>query len=414
MKSVLTRDNRTKLIATIYNRSTAFIQDIREIHIGKSRISLELQDVSPQIILDTLYVRDAIVHQQRIIHAVKDERELVNYFIGKDILFQGDGQLEQHKARVVSAVKDVVIQMIDTNQIVCNPKGQFYFPMDNFDCFETKIHFELTPIKDDITFFYGTRGLSWHMNYVIVVQGEKCRLKADCIIRNNSGMDLLDAAIHLMDGYVNEMKSSPFNIYSYDESMGRGEVETFSISGHHLLALPERLSIKNGEELLVNYFDISDIRVERIYTFYPHSSQCYVTYNVERHLDCLLPSGIVRVYEEKDQIAFVGESPVKKTLPNQSVRLRSGTTTNLSITNHTEILSKNEDYRYYRVAYTVKNDTNKSEKVHIIHRFDQDNWEMDDFNHDPIEIDGNEITFSMVVPANSTEQLIIEYTGFIP
>lgn len=102
MKSVMTRETRSELITAIFSRGTAFLQDIREIPFGKSRISLELQDVSPQIILDTLFVGDAIVYQQKIIHAIEDVRELLNYFIGKEIMYQGDDQLEQQKHEIAS------------------------------------------------------------------------------------------------------------------------------------------------------------------------------------------------------------------------------------------------------------------------------------------------------------------------
>jgi hypothetical protein len=45
---------------------------------------LELKDVSP--VLDTLFVKDACVHQQQIIHGVENEKKLLTYFIGKEIL----------------------------------------------------------------------------------------------------------------------------------------------------------------------------------------------------------------------------------------------------------------------------------------------------------------------------------------
>jgi hypothetical protein len=69
MKQLLAKDSREKLVATMYEHGWAFIEERRQLPIEKSRISLELKDVSPQIILDTLFVKDACVHQQQIIHS---------------------------------------------------------------------------------------------------------------------------------------------------------------------------------------------------------------------------------------------------------------------------------------------------------------------------------------------------------
>jgi hypothetical protein len=419
MTMVLAKDSRKKLVTTIYEHGMAFIEERRQLPIEKSRISLELKDVSPQIILDTLFVKDACVHQQKIIHGVENEKELLTYFIGKEILYQGEGKLEQQKARVVSTTHNVILQLVDTNQIVYNPTGQYIFPLDDLDLFTTKVNFDLTPTNDEITIYYGTSGFSWNMNYTVVVEEDRCRLKADCVFRNNSGMDLDNAHIHLMAGEVNNgwfSQHSEVNIYS--EQSESSEIETYSMGGHHLLVLPERISLQSGKEVVVNYFDITNISTERIYTFRPNSSQCFITYNFknskENNLYRVLPNGKAHIYEEQEQMVFVGDVHVDKNLPNQSITLRSGTTTNLSITSKEEILNdNNEDYRHYRCTYGIKNETDQSEKAQVTHRFDRDQWEMLDYDQEPIELDGKEITFEIRVSANSTEQLIFEYMEYI-
>ncbi|MFZ3591346.1 DUF4139 domain-containing protein [Bacillus sp. DJP31] len=415
---ILTKDSRKTLIATIYDHGTAFIEEKRQLSLGKSRTSLELKDLSPQIILDTLFVKDVCVHQQQIVHGVKSEKELLNHFIGKEILYQEDGQIVQQKAQVISATPEVIIQFIDTKQVVFNPTGRCIFPLEDLSLFMTTVSMDLTPTNDEITIFYGTNGFSWRMNYTLIVNGDVCHLKADCVFKNNCGMDLEDVHIQLMAGEVNIERFLQYSeLKLYSDQTGSSEIDTFRVGGHHLLVLPEKISLESGKELFVNYFDVANIPIERVYTFLPNSSQCSITYTFENskenNLFYLLPKGRAHIYEEHERVAFVGEVHVDKILPNQNVTLRSGITTNLSIKNKKEILSvNNEDYHHYRYTYTIKNKTDKNEKAQITHRFDRDDWEMLDFNQNPIDLNGKEITFEMRVAANSTEKLIFEYMEY--
>jgi hypothetical protein len=80
---------------------------------------------------------------------------------------------------VVSTTHKVILQLVDTNQIVYNPTGQYIFPLDNFDLFTTTVNLDLTPTNNEIAIYYGMSRFSWNMNVTVVVEedrGEECNL----------------------------------------------------------------------------------------------------------------------------------------------------------------------------------------------------------------------------------------------
>ena len=221
--------------------------------------------------------------------------------------------------------------------------------------------------KSECEVSYLTDGITWHAEYVAVVDKEDKNLSLSgwVSIDNKSGATYQNASLQLVAGKVHRVTprkpiQPPYPMYSAERMalMGKAEpqFEEEAFFEYHLYTLTRRSTVADNETKQISLFPEATTSAAKVYTldatqhyWWSQPDKPKVKVNLEftnsekNGLGMPLPKGVLRVYkaDSKGDLQFVGEDSVNHTPKEEKVRVFLGEAFDITAgrlkTNHVDL-----------------------------------------------------------------------------
>ena len=358
--------DRKDVTVTVYNENLGLVHEVRTIALPVGESTLELEGVPAAMDPTSVSFRaeGARVLEQNFEYDLLSPASLLDKYVGREVelrvaeTVQNEPRERIVKARLL-ANNQGPIYLID-HQIHLGFPGRVVLPEVPSDL-RTRPTLTLRLQSDregprDAAVTYLTAGMSWHCDYVAVLNPAETRLNiltAWVTIDNQSGATFENAALKLLAGDVQraEAPAAPAPLYARvaaDEEFKeqRAPASQKSFSEYHLYTFQRRTTLKDQASKQLELTTAGDIPVKKILSVerpphdlwsgwsgpQPDPQKQDVTVTLEfqnddtSHLGAPLPAGRVRVNKEDadGQWVFIGEDNVDHTPKNEPVRLRLG------------------------------------------------------------------------------------------
>ncbi len=360
-------DARKSVAVTVYNDGFGLVREVRDVDLGRGRVSLEFRDVSSKIEPDSVHVKSLSkghplsVLEQNYRYDLLSPQKLLQKYEGKKIKLyrwnQETGKDEEYEAEVLSVNDNEPVLKVG-NEITYGFPARFAFPevpknliaepslVWLLDSDEPKQSLEVT---------YLTQGFGWSADYVLTVGDEaqaSAVSNADLVgwvtLSNNTSTTYDDAQLKLVAGNVQRVRAPASTEASYsfsDDALDedRRQFKEESFFEYHLYTLDRPTSLLSNEQKQVTLLEAHGIQVHRQLIFYGASYYYRGSYGQvvsnqkvgvyleikneeQNHLGIPLPKGTVRVYKADKSGAsqFIGEDSIDHTPRDEKLRVKMG------------------------------------------------------------------------------------------
>jgi hypothetical protein len=293
---------------------------------------------------------------------------------------------------------------------------------------------------------YQTRGISWSADYNVVMSSDEKKYDVSgwLSIANISGAKFANATLRLIAGDVarDTGQVNPYQYPQYDQ-YGNPVYNTTPPKAPPIYEfdIPETATIDNGGTKQVEIFGSSSPAVSRtvVYDYLPRQ----VTYlqgqygaptypltdpnadgygakstgQLETHLEVTsdkgkaLPPGRVRIYKKNDTtgtLELVSETKVDATAKDATLRVKTGTTNDLSAERRQADWQLDETAREAREKFEIKFKNTRKEAVEVLvveHLYRWGNWTIENESSPSTVGANNTAQFRVKIPANGSQTL---------
>ncbi|BBB25552.1 DUF4139 domain-containing protein [Amphritea japonica] len=429
-------EKQQDLSITLYNQNLGLVRDVRSLPRINPGQALYIHDVSHQIMSQTLQVENAgKILEQNLNNNLISVTSLLQAYTGKQIQLARfnsvNGSETISNARLLSANGQFALVEHKGNieTIPVNQQGwRFIFPtipegMQSRPSLEVRS--EGTSKASDATLTYLTHGLSWQMDYALVLNSKGDRLDLDGLatLNNQTGVDFHNGKILLMAGQVNQPPEQLIRRHKtamlMAESMAdNGAPEAFQ--DYQLYRLPQRASLLNGQTKQVSLISAEQVKADRSYHYqmqvypsldrqqYEQKPDIKVSFaNTQKQgLGFPLPAGNARVFSpDSDGIRhFIGSANVRNTSKGQKVELPIGKSFDLTVKRQQNLFQKNYDTFLTGHELELINSSDQAKPITVTANFQQD-WKITDSSHPYTKINAGQSQWVITLPADSIIRL---------
>jgi hypothetical protein len=354
--------DRQHVALTVYNSNFALVREERRLSLGTGRVALAYEDVSAHVQPATVHLRsldlaDGLrVIEQNYRYDVLTPETLLQKYVGKRLeLARYDekrGSDERRDAELI-AVEGGPVLRVD-GEIVTGQGDRFIFPELPPSLLERPTLVWLLDSKQAdqrVEVSYLTSNLSWHADYVLVLDPSDTRadLSSWITLDNRSGTSFTGAELKLVAGDVQRVPPpapppAPTQDMLEEAPAPSGGFAEQPLFEYHLYTLDRPADVLDKEQKQVSLFEARSARVLKKLVLSGHDqgyrtawpdpspnqkvSVFVVLDNGEENgLGRPLPAGIVRVYKADASGAqqFVGEDNIDHTPRDEPIEIELGT-----------------------------------------------------------------------------------------
>lgn len=336
---------------TIYNDNLGLVREIRTIQLSKGMQEYRFVDVAAEIDPTSVHFKplsnaaDVALWEQNFEYDLVGLPRLMQKYVDQEVIVTvREGGTVQ--GTLLSAVGDDIVLSISGGQIRALKSAAIesvIFPSLPSGLITRPTLVWLLnsktagPVKSEIS--YLTEGISWHAEYVAVVNDKDTQLNLAgwVSIDNRSGASYENAKLKLVAGDVNRVSEEPtyypmpkraVMAMAADES-AFAEKEFFE---YHLYTLQRPATVKDRQVKQVSLFEPQSTPVKKIYSYEGQRDAQKVQVRLEfknakeNNLGMPLPAGKVRVYkrDEDGSQEFIGEDRIDHTPTDETIRLTMG------------------------------------------------------------------------------------------
>ncbi len=429
-------DTARQLSLTVYNHDLAVVRDVRTLPVAAGEDWLRFTDVPERIdptsvhlksisggpfeVLEQNYVYD-LVNPDKVMDRYIDQLIRVTAEDGR--LFEGT-LLSHSGGRVVlrNDDDDGSLSILSMDKI-----SDFEFPSLPAGLItRPALEWLLSARKSgqrEMEVSYMTSGLSWHAEYVAVVDARDAAmgLSGWVSLDNRSGATYRDAQLQLVAGEPQILKRQP-------DPMRRGEKKMMAYDGmnatqgfeeetffeYHLYTLGRNTTLKQNETKQVSLFTPAECEVIKRYETNPQQDNNKVRVVIEAvnsseaGLGMPLPAGKVRVYkrDSRERLQFIGEDRIDHTPQDEKVVILLGKAFDL-VAERTELDSRKIGDRTRELDIKIELRNRKdAEAVEIVVQEDlTSNWQIKESSHEYEKINSRRIEFKVPVSAGEVETI---------
>ncbi len=382
---------------TVYNNNLALVREVRPIELKKGLQEFRFENVAAEIDPTSVHFRclantkQVALLEQNFEYDLVGLSRLLTKYIGLEVVVtvrQG-GTVT---GKLLSAVGDDVVLETESGQIHAVKGGaveSVVFPslpggLVSKPTLVWLLNSAVSgPNKGEIS--YLTEGISWHAEYVAVVDSKdkSLDLAGWVSIENNSGATYTDARIKLIAGDVNRAED-----VSYRPTGLRKEVMAMAMAAdqfvekeffeYHLYTLQRPATIKDRQIKQMSLFEPQTTPVQKVFIYDPVRNEEKIQVRLEfknskeNNLGMPLPAGKVRVYkrDEDGSQEFIGEDNLDHTPKDEAVRLTMGNAFDI-VGKYTRLQEERIGDRSRRLTREVVLRNHKKEpiEVKVIDRF---------------------------------------------
>ncbi|MDY6848652.1 MAG: DUF4139 domain-containing protein [Thermodesulfobacteriota bacterium] len=366
-ETATTLEDQTAVAVTVYNEDLALVRDRRRVELPKGEIRLAVREVSARIRPETALLRTPDgksplrVIEQNFDFDLLTPDKLLEQYIGREVLLvrtHPTSGAEQTQPATILAYNDGVPILKVGDQIETGVPGRLVFP----DVPETlRDRPTLVLLLDnpragqrELELSYLSGGLSWRADYVARLNESDDRLDLSgwVTLTNRSGIAFRNARVQLVAGDVQQARdkmraaeAQPRMAMALQDAAPQEE----GLFEYHLYSLARPTSIRDNQTKQVSLLSAAGLPVRKelvlrgashFYTGRYGEPQrglkvaVFVAFDNREQdgLGVALPKGIMRVYKDDSRgtAQFIGEDRIDHTPKNEEVRLRLGSSFDLT------------------------------------------------------------------------------------
>ncbi|WP_424237029.1 DUF4139 domain-containing protein [Bhargavaea ginsengi] len=400
---------------TVYNDGFALVKETRKLPEFPVDGVLRYLDVAQRIETESILVEGLEIREMNYEYDLVDKNKLLEKYIGREITIVDPESGKRVRYRLLSVANGMVVEDLETGEIVLDPEGQVRLP-------ELPGGLILTPAlvwhaapsgSDEVRVSYLTQGMTWEMDYVISLPAESSgeetfSLTGWMTLRNESGMTYEDAVLRVLAGEVHRAEDAdPYVLYSAIPERGMPEQESFA--DYHLYTIPGTVTIKDRQQKQILLIGAEGAKGRTIYEAGPYDRNPAIYFefdNTEANgLGFPLPQGTVKFYRNNSSdgtAEFIGEDRMDHTAAGERVRLRLGNAFDITVDSGLTSSRKEGRYDLESYMYAIRNAKDVPVTVIIRHPVHERHWDIAESDH-PAEREFGNVLIPVTVPANAEE-----------
>lgn len=426
-------DSQKSLTLTLYNQDLGLIRDVRQVpRINKGQ-TLYIKGISHQLMSETLQIENAgqIIEQNLNRNLISTEA-LLQAHIGRSLtvarLNPATGQESRFEATLLSKTgNQVVIQRENQIETIPADNGNWRFifpsiPQGMLSKPSLEVRSSGTKAASDAVLTYLSHGLSWQMDYAIMLDksGKQLSLNGLATLTNRSGVDYPDSKILLMAGQVNQLTAAPLHkqravMMAMSDAAVAESGQPQSFQDYQLYKLPRSTSLLNDQTKQVSLISADGVSSDKeyLYSFPVYAGPDRAMYEDKPNIllkfqnqqqDGLgfpLPAGNARVFSPDDDgnNHFIGSAPLRHSTLGQTISLPIGKAFDLSIKRHQSEFKKSYDSHLVGQTLTLRNNKTQPVTIKVNVDFNQP-WKIEESSHPTLQINASRAQWQISIPAN--------------
>ncbi len=439
-----TVDARRSIALTAYNHDLGLVRDVRVVELPRGESELWFEGVAARIDPTSVAIRaldgDVRVIEQNFRYDLISPKRLMEKYVGRDLELvrypEGrDGRAERVRARLLATNDGYVYEI--GGKIAIDPRGSVELPElpEGLIARPSLVWTLSGGGRRTLEASYLTQGVSWHADYVAVLDGDgrSLDLSGWVTVENHSGASYPHATLKLVAGDVHRAGPEgrvPLRAMAAQESMDQG-VREEGLFEYHLYTIERPTTILDNETKQIALLDAGGVSARRRYVYEPRmrfwrramqgpESTTKVGVTLEfrndskNHLGLALPGGVVRVYQrDRDgALQLVGEDRIDHTPRDETVRVRMGNAFDV-VAERTQtdfdVVSSGHAFRSsYRVV--VRNHKDEDITVDVIEHPAGD-WRIEKSSHHWTKESQSRVRFD--VPVKARGEATLTYTVLV-
>ena len=418
MNYTSTMGDTNEISITIYNNDFGVVKEKRQISIDRGTHVIQYLDVAQLIEIDSIIVDGVEVIELNYDYDLVSKEKLMEKYLDKAITLHDKEANTKEQYRLLSVSGGLVLEKIDTKEIIINPEGEIILPkLPGELIVKPALIWRIKPTDTkNIKVSYITKGLNWTANYVVTL-GEKDFVLAGWVnIENNSGTSYENTKLKLIAGEVKRIEDQDEYIIEenicYSERPSPNFVEE-SFADYHMYSLEHVTTLKNNQSKQINFFNAERVAYRKYYEFGRRGDNAEIILEFENDINnglgIPLPKGKIKVYKEdsKDKnLEFIGEDMICHTPKNERISLHIGEAFDIVCDRDRIDYTKTDGYDYEEYEFKIRNHKDEEIEAKISHYIYGD-WNMVHSSNEFIKENSNEITYWVKVKSN--EEKIIKF-----
>jgi len=431
------RQQQEGLTLTLYNQDMALIEDVRRLPILNEGQRLNIKDVSPRMMPETLRIRGAgTIIEQSLQLGTLNFQSLLQAYLGKPL------QLARlNPATGQESILDGELLSLEGAQAIFRIQGRletvplhseqwrFLFPEIPQELQpDTRLSFKTAGTSDqgEARFSYITQGMGWQMDYVLTLNQDASSVAIEGLasLYNQSGTHYNNARISLMAGDIQRPEAprgQMMRAMAVMESDSYAQ-EPESIQDYHLYRLPQPLDLQDQERKQVPLIQIptlaAGISYQHQFMVYPFLDQqrynlqpdILLSFKAPSDIDATapLPAGQARVFrpDAQDELQFIGASRIGNIASGEEVEMTLGRAFDLSISRQQTHYSKTFDGHLVEQQVIVRNSSNNARSLRLSAGFQQQ-WEIQESSQPHQEDGAGNAYWVLDLPAKESKTLTL-------
>jgi len=422
-----------ELTVTVYNQNLGLVKDVRSLELGTGKRTFRLTDVSAQIDPTSVHLVPksggglAVLEQNFQYDLVSADKVLDRYVdkpitvIGKDgksttgtLLSYDGGSLVLNRDPGIAIVNRLEIKEIQFPELPGGliTKPTLVWTIENDG-----------PATREAQLSYLTGGLSWHAEYVAVVDESDRNLSWSgwVSLENTSGTTYPDARLKLVAGDVNRVanQAPPMPRGKVVEMMASADVSQFEEQGffeYHLYSLTRPTTLADKETKQLSLFPTANVQAQKFFTYErtrdPRKVRVTIEFRNETRagLGMPLPKGVVRVYKEDKSGAqeFVGEDRIEHTAKDETVRMAIGNAFDV-VGEYRQVDQRRISDKEAESSHEIKIRNHKDESVTVkVVEHAYGDWRVTTSSPDYVKKDAQTLEWTVTIPADGEK--VVTYT----
>ena len=433
--AVAVRSEEKSVAVTIYNQNLALVREARELDFKKGVNEVKFTEVAAYIdptsvhfkavktpervtILEQNYQYD-LVNSEKLLQKYTDQKIEIQtkqgeVYSGQLLSYDGAGltlKMKDTSIKIVSRgeVRDISFPSLPEG-LITRPTLVWLLDSDYSGKQSTEVS-------------YLTSGISWHAEYVAVVdQADKhLDLSGWVSIENNSGATYADAKLKLIAGDIHraeeELRRMAMDGMVMAAEKAAPSFEEKAFFEYHLYTLTRPATVKDREIKQISLFPNTSVKVQKQFVYDGAWYGKKVRVNLEfdnsqkAGLGMPLPKGKIRVYKEDTDksLEFIGEDRIDHTPKDEKVRIYVGNAFDIvgerKQTDYQRISSHVDSYSY---EISVRNHKEEAVEVVVVEHLGYGEWEITKSDTPYQKKDANTVEF--VIKLEKDQEKKINYT----
>ncbi len=410
------------LSITVYNNDFGVVKENRVISIDRDTEVIQYFDVAQLIEIDSIIVDGVEIIELNYDYDLVSKEKLMEKYLDKTVILYNKDEKTKEQYRLLSVKGGLVLEKIDTKEIIINPEGEIILPkLPGELIVKPALIWRIKPTDTkNIKISYITKGLKWTANYVVTL-GEKDFVLAGWVnIENNSGTSYANAKLKLIAGEVKRIQKCEDVDYIMERNVCYSDTPTpnfveESFSDYHMYSLQHSTTLKNNQSKQINFINSNSVAYHRYYDFGRYEDKAKIILEFENSNDnglgIPLPKGNIKVYKEDNRdgnLEFIGEDRVSHTPKNEKISLHIGEAFDIVCERDRIDYKKTDGYECEEYEFKIRNHKDEEIEAKISHYIHGD-WEMIHSSDEFKKENSNEITYWVKVKVDEEKVIKFKY-----